>query len=69
MKNIESLIKNGYIKEAEMKNVSQKNKDYIVENWEYITNIHTGKGYYIINNSNLTKCDYNKTKIYCQLNR
>ena len=52
-----------------MKIIRQKNKDYIKKNWEYITNINTGKGYYLITNSNLTKCDYNKTRIYCQLNR
>ena len=69
MKNLESELKNGYIKEEEMKIISQKNKDYIKKNWEYITNINTGKGYYLITNSNLTKCDYNKTRIYCQLNR
>ena len=69
MENIECVIKKGYIEEEEMKIISQKNKDYIISNWEYVININSGKGYYLINNSILTKCDYNKTKIHCQLNR
>ena len=69
MKNLDSVLKNGYIKEEEMNIISQKNKDYIVKNWEYITNKNSGKGYYLINNSNITKCNYEITKLYCQLNR
>ena len=68
MKNFKSVLRNGYITEEELMYISKENKDYIEKNWDYITNIHTGKGYYIINNRNLTTCDYNQTKIYCQFN-
>lgn len=68
MKNLERVLRNGYIKEDELLDISKKNKDYIVKNWEYIINRNSGKGYYVINNSNITKCDYQNTKLYCQLN-
>tara|TARA_A100001011_G_scaffold379147_1_gene444802 strand:- start:650 stop:907 length:258 start_codon:yes stop_codon:yes gene_type:complete len=69
MKNIEKVLKDGYIEANEMSGISNSNKQYIIDKWVYVKNKHTYKEYYIIpctNNDPQSKIRFELLKAACE---
>ena len=69
MKNIETVLKNGYIEANELKGISNANKQYIIDKWFYVKNKHTYKEYYIIpcvNNDPQEKIRFDLLRAACE---
>lgn len=69
MNNIEKVFQHGYIDESELNNISNVNKQYIINNWTHVKNKHTQKTYYLVpcNSSNSkNKLRFDLLKVVCE---
>lgn len=68
MEIIDTIYKTGYIDANKLSRINDINKQYIIENWFYVKNVHTNQEYYIIPSDGKTKNNtrFELLKVACE---